>query len=136
MYFTPVSRSSDGEHLARLYRSIYAVIRRIPRGRVATYGQVAEIAGLPRGARVAAAALKVSGGQVPWQRVVGKADRTHAKIAILDPVGAAVQRALLESEGVDVGDAGRIDLTIYGWRNALRKRRTKRKRVAKPRRRA
>jgi methylated-DNA-protein-cysteine methyltransferase-like protein len=123
-----VSRSGDSAHVGKLYRSIYAVIRRIPRGRVATYGQVAEVAGLPRGARVAAAALKVSNGQVPWQRVVGKADRTHARIAILDPVGAAVQRALLEGEGIAIGDSGRIDLTIYGWRSATRRRRRRKRR--------
>ena len=55
------------------YRVIYDVIRQVPRGTVATYGQIAELAGFPGGARVAAAALKVSrGALVPWQRIVGK----------------------------------------------------------------
>ena len=79
--------SSEAEHVRRLYRSIYKVVRRIPAGRVATYGQVAELAGLPGGAR----------------------------IAIHDPVGAAVQRQLLEDEGVDVGDSGLVALDRYGW---------------------
>jgi methylated-DNA-protein-cysteine methyltransferase-like protein len=108
-------QTAAAARVAALYRSIYAVIRRIPKGRVATYGQVAEVAGLPGGARIAAAALKVSGGRVPWQRVCGKASRTRARIAILDPVGAAMQRAILEDEGVVVGDAGLIDLGVYGW---------------------
>jgi methylated-DNA-protein-cysteine methyltransferase-like protein len=113
-------RSADATRVAALYRSIYAVIRRIPKGRVATYGQVAEVAGIPRGARIAAAALKVSGGRVPWQRVCGKASRTRARIAILDPIGAAMQRALLEAEGVEIGDAGLIDLGAYGWLPTVR----------------
>ena len=89
-----------------LYRRIYAVIRKIPRGRVATYGQVAELAGIPGGARVAAAALKTSkpADRLPWQRVIGKAGKLRGRIAIHDPVGAAIQRQLLEHEGVAIGD--------------------------------
>jgi methylated-DNA-protein-cysteine methyltransferase related protein len=109
--------SSDAEHVRRLYRSIYSVVRRIPRGRVATYGQVAELAGIPGGARVAGAAMKTSkpGDRLPWQRVIGKAGKLRGRIAILDPVGAAVQRGLLEGEGVTVGDTGLVKLEVYGW---------------------
>ena len=80
------------DHLRELYRRIYVVIRTIPRGAVATYGQVAELAGIPGGARVAAAALKTSKptDQLPWQRVIGKAGKTRGRIAIHDPVGAGV----------------------------------------------
>lgn len=109
--------SSDAEHVRRLYRAIYRVVRRIPAGRVATYGQVAELAGLPGGARVAGAAMKTStpADGLPWQRVLGKAGRTRARIAIHDPVGAAVQRQLLEDEGVDIGDSGLVALDRFGW---------------------
>jgi len=105
------------EHVVRLYRAIYAVVRRIPAGRVATYGQVAELAGIPGGARVAGAALKVSrpGDRLPWQRVIGKAGKIRGRIAIHDPVGAAVQRQLLDREGVEIGDTGMIALDRYGW---------------------
>ena len=111
------SSSRDSAHVIRLYRSIYAVARRIPRGRVATYGQVAELAGIPGGARVAGAAMKISkpGDRLPWQRVIGKAGKLRGRIAIHDPVGAAVQRQLLEDEGVSVGDSGLIALDRYGW---------------------
>jgi methylated-DNA-protein-cysteine methyltransferase-like protein len=104
-------------HVRALYRSIYAVIRRVPKGYVATYGQIAELAGIPGGARVAGASLKVSkpGDRLPWQRIVGKASRTRGRIAIYDPVGAAIQRQLLEEEGVTIGDTGLIDLGVYGW---------------------
>lgn len=109
--------SSDTAHVRRLYRAIYAVVRRIPRGRVATYGQVAELAGLPGGARVAGAAMKTStpADRLPWQRVVGKAGPRRGRIAIFDPVGAAIQRQRLEAEGVDVGDSGLIALDVFGW---------------------
>jgi len=105
------------EHVQRLYRSIYAVVRRIPRGRVATYGQIAELAGIPGGARVAGAALKTSQptDRIPWQRVVGKAGKTRGRIAIYDPVGAAIQRHLLGDEGVNVGETGLVALDVFGW---------------------
>jgi methylated-DNA-protein-cysteine methyltransferase-like protein len=105
------------EHVIKLYRAIHAVVRRIPRGHVATYGQVAELAGLPGGARVAGAAMKTCkpGDRLPWQRVIGKAGRNRGRIAIHDPVGAAVQRQLLSDEGVAIGDNGLIALDHYGW---------------------
>ena len=101
----------------RLYRLIYQVIKRIPRGHVATYGQVAELAGIPGGARVAGAALKVSKPkhQLPWQRVIGKASKLRGRIAIHDPVGAAIQRQLLEAEGIEIGESGLVALDVYGW---------------------
>jgi methylated-DNA-protein-cysteine methyltransferase related protein len=110
-------RSSDSKHLQQLYRAIRTVIRRIPRGAVATYGQVAELAGIPSGGRVAGAALKTSKStdDLPWQRVVGKAGKTRGRIAIYDPIGAAIQRQLLNDEGVDVGESGLIALDVYGW---------------------
>ena len=115
--FAAMARDAMLDHVAKLYRAIYAVVRRIPAGRVATYGQVAELAGIPGGARVAGAALKVSkpGDRLPWQRVIGKAGPHRGRIAIHDPVGAAVQRQLLDKEGVDIGDSGLIALDRYGW---------------------
>ena len=111
------------DHLRELYRRIHAVIRKIPRGAVATYGQVAELAGIPGGARIAAAALKTSKSAdgVPWQRVVGKASRLRGRIAIHDPVGAAIQRQLLSDEGVTIGETGWIPLDVHGWLPAQNK---------------
>jgi methylated-DNA-protein-cysteine methyltransferase-like protein len=113
----PSRGETDAEAVARLYRSIYAVVRRIPRGRVATYGQVAELAGIPGGARVAGAAMKTSKptDRLPWQRVIGKASKLRGRIAIHDPVGAAVQRNLLEAEGITIGDTGLVALDVFGW---------------------
>jgi len=111
-----VVRSDDRSHLEQLFMRMHAVIRSIPRGQVATYGQVAELAGVPGGARIAAASLKAKRAErLPWQRVIGKASGRKGRIKILDPVGAAIQRQLLEDEGVDVGDKGLVDLGAYGW---------------------
>jgi methylated-DNA-protein-cysteine methyltransferase related protein len=108
---------TEADRVRELYRRIYAVVRRIPRGAVATYGQVAELAGIPGGARVAGAAMKTSkpSDRLPWQRVIGKAGKLRGRIAIHDPVGAAVQRKLLEDEGVTVGDSGLVALDVFGW---------------------
>jgi methylated-DNA-protein-cysteine methyltransferase-like protein len=99
----------------------YRIVRRIPRGRVATYGDVARVAGKPRGARqvgYALAALRGARHDVPWQRVLGARPRGHAAVSILDPVGAAVQQRLLEREGIRFDARGRVDLARYGWPRA------------------
>lgn len=97
------------------YAKIYAVVRRIPRGRVASYGQVARLAGLPGRARQVGYAMFAlqRGTAVPWQRVVnaqGKVSRRRV------PGAELTQRMLLEREGVRFGPGGRIPLARYGWR--------------------
>jgi methylated-DNA-protein-cysteine methyltransferase-like protein len=101
------------------WQAYYAVIRRIPRGKVATYAQVALLAGRPRAARhvgYALAALRGTRHRIPWQRVLGKRSARWAAISILDPMGAATQRLLLEREGVAVDERGRVSLEAHGWR--------------------
>ncbi len=97
---------------------IYAVVRSIPRGTVATYGQVAELAGIPSGHRIAARALRSCPDRLPWQRVVGKKDARRAQVNINDPDHAALQRALIESEGVVFDVNGFISLREFGWQPA------------------
>src|SRR5687768_16101744 len=98
----------------------YSVVRRIPSGRVCTYGAVAAMAGRPRAARhvgYALAALKETGknSNVPWQRVLGSRSRNRAGVSIKDPTGGAVQRMLLESEGVKFNQSGSVALDSFGW---------------------
>ena len=103
------------------YARIHAVVRRIPRGRVATYGQVAELAGLPGGARqvgYALHALEEHSG-VPWQRVINAKGRVSPRSF---PGFDAVQRSLLEREGVVFGADGRVDLERYRWRAGTSRR--------------
>ena len=97
------------------YARIYAAIRRIPRGRVASYGQIALLAGLPGRARQVGYALHAlpprSG--VPWQRVLN----SKGEISLpRDEGSGGLQRALLEKEGVRFDAWGRVDLDSYGWR--------------------
>jgi len=95
------------------YERIYAVVRRIPAGRVATYGQIARVAGLVNGARQVGYALHALAEHtaVPWHRVV------NVRGAIsLRGGGDATQRILLEREGVRFGTGGRIDLAVHVWR--------------------
>ena len=101
---------------ARLER-IYETIRDIPRGRVASYGQIAEIAGIPRGARQVGWALRhAPGGRgLPWHRVI----TASGKIAF--EAGSAQyekQKKLLLREDVAVV-AGRIDMRKYRWEPQL-----------------
>lgn len=113
----PTSRGQGG--LVVRYQRFYRVVRRIPRGRVATYGQVAALSGLPRGARLAGYALSALRGtahDVPWQRVLGARGRGLAGISLKDPMGAGVQRDLLEREGVVLDARGRVELARFGWR--------------------
>ncbi len=102
------------------YRRIYAVVRRIPKGRVATYGQVAELAGLGGHARqvgYALHALKSDSG-VPWHRVIN----ARGAISLPPHEGAAqVQQLLLEQEGVHFVAAGRVELKRYRWRPRTRR---------------
>ena len=104
--------------MASTYDRIYDVIARIPRGRVATYGQVAELAGLPRAARqvgYALAALHDDPRGVPWHRVIGRRSKTRGRITILDPMGATMQRMRLEAEGVVFDEIGQVSLERFGW---------------------
>ncbi|HEX9051002.1 MAG TPA: MGMT family protein [Anaeromyxobacter sp.] len=106
------------------WAEIYRVVRRVPRGRVTTYGAVALLAGKRRGARqvgYALAALRGAKHDVPWQRVLGARPRGMAAISILDPMGAAVQQQLLEREGVRFDERGRVDLERFGWRPRARR---------------
>ena len=94
---------------------VYAVVRRIPRGRVATYGQVAKLAGLGGAARQVGYALSglPSHSAVPWHRVIN----AQGMVSMRKRVGPDLeQRLLLEHEGVRFDSAGRISLDNFSWR--------------------
>ena len=115
-------KRADGSAGSGTYARIYAVVRRIPRGRVATYGQVARVAGLPGHARqvgYAMAALK-DGVRVPWHRVINAQGAVSARRA--GPGAGVRQRQLLEREGVTFGPRGRVSLDRYGWEPRGRER--------------
>jgi methylated-DNA-protein-cysteine methyltransferase-like protein len=100
---------------ASTYERIYAVVASIPRGRVANYGQVAELAGLRGAARQVGYALASLKGDtdLPWHRVVNAA----GGISVRAQAGARpLQQVMLESEGVEFDKAGRVDMDRYRWR--------------------
>ena len=98
------------------YLRVFAVVRRIPRGKVATYGQVAALAGTPRAARIVGWALRTQAKKdVPWHRVLN----TSGMISIENMNAPKEEQArLLELEGVVIErKAGNlfVDLKKYGW---------------------
>jgi len=99
----------------RLYDRIYAMVRRIPPGKVTTYGRVAELVGgcTARMVGYAMAALKRgTTPDVPWQRVIN----AKGKISVHgDGIGNAMQRAILENEGVEFDENDRVDFSRFGW---------------------
>lgn len=101
------------------YDRILAIVRRIPRGRVATYGQVAALAGYPHAPRLAGYALHAlpEGTDVPWHRVLGAGGKLS--LGRLSPEGASVQKLRLELEGVRFTARGTVDLARCRWKKGL-----------------
>lgn len=96
------------------FERIYTVVRQIPKGTVATYGQIAALAGNPRWARVVGYALHVNPDpeHIPCHRVVNREGRTAPAFAF---GGADLQRAMLEAEGVLFTPDGRVPLEHFQW---------------------
>lgn len=111
----PAARQTDST-----YERIYAAVRRVPRGRVTTYGDIARIAGIPGHARQVGYALHhlSSATAVPWQRVVNAA----GAISLAPARGGINQRILLEREGVRFDAGGRVRLADYRWAPRRQKR--------------
>ncbi len=95
-------------------RRVYAAVRRIPRGKVATYGQIAALIDAPRAARAVGGALALMSeglaSIIPWHRVV------NASGAISPREWAGLQREMLEREGIRFSSGGRIAMVRYGWK--------------------
>jgi methylated-DNA-protein-cysteine methyltransferase-like protein len=98
------------------FDAVYVLVRQIPRGKVASYGDIAAMLGHPRAARTVGWALaSLPPGQeeeIPWQRVInaqGRISIRHMRHA------ADEQRALLEAEGIEFDSRGLVDLQRFGW---------------------
>lgn len=106
------ARGARGSAAADVYERIFAAVKKIPRGQVATYGQVAAEAGYPRQPRLAGYALHHAPAGLAWHRVINAAGRISL------PKGSAAyreQKRRLEAEGV-VFLKGRVDLARQRWR--------------------
>jgi methylated-DNA-protein-cysteine methyltransferase related protein len=99
----------------RRYEAIYGLVRQIPLGKVATYGQIAELLGLPGHARqIGYALFRVAPGSgIPWQRVINAQGMISP--SPLRQGSDELQRILLEQEGIVFDAQGKIDLKRYRW---------------------
>lgn len=97
------------------FERIYEVVKQIPKGRVATYGLVALLAGNPKLARVVGYALHVNPepGTIPCHRVVNRMGEVSTAFAF---GGENMQRILLSEEGIEFTPEGKVDLKIYLWK--------------------
>jgi len=152
-FFTPLHPSPDGQETGPLtmntakkaltrppeakqdsfgYKAFYRVVARIPKGKVATYGQIAALADRPRHARQVGYALHALpyDNDLPWQRVINsKGEVSQRKVSGPENL----QRAILENEGIVFSTHGRVDLKVYGWKPRTRQKResySKRKKKA------
>jgi methylated-DNA-protein-cysteine methyltransferase-like protein len=103
------------------WNRVYALVRKIPRGRVITYGTLARALKLPGGARTAGRAMAASpsGTGVPWHRVVG----AGGKLLIREP-HASLQRKLLETEGMELAEKRILNFRHHEWSPGSARRRS------------
>jgi methylated-DNA-protein-cysteine methyltransferase-like protein len=96
------------------YNNVINVIRKIPKGKVATYSQIASYAGSDKGARGVSWILHSSSGKykLPWHRVIGE----PGKISLKPGKGLERQRSLLRKEGVEVDFYGKVNLHTFRWK--------------------
>ncbi|MBD3277042.1 MAG: cysteine methyltransferase [Candidatus Aegiribacteria sp.] len=103
--------SSTGKKRS-LYERIYSVVKQIPSGKVATYGQIARIAGHCSARNVGYAMSGVKDTIVPWHRVINSRGRISVR-SHGEP--SEIQRQMLLSEGIVFESTGSVDLSVYGW---------------------
>jgi len=94
-----------------MFDRVYALVARVPAGRVVTYGEIARALGMPNGARTVGWAMRSCPAGLPWHRVVN----ARGEISLRGSgEGEDMQRALLQDEGILFGSDGCIDLDVYG----------------------
>ena len=97
------------------YQEIYQTVKQIPPGKVATYGQIARLAGIPRQARQVGYALSaLRDDSVPWHRVVNRNGEISKRS---NPDYEELQRYLLEQEGIEFNKKNRVLLAEYQWQS-------------------
>jgi methylated-DNA-protein-cysteine methyltransferase-like protein len=106
--------------MTKFYEKVYYVVRRIPAGKVTSYGRIAQMLSAPRAARAVGYALNALGDKrgdpayadIPWQRVIN----SQGRISLVSRATSAARQAeLLRAEGVPVSDDYQVDLTKYLW---------------------
>ncbi len=100
--------------MSGFFDQVYRLVRRVPPGKVTSYGAIARMLGHPHAARTVGWALHSlpTGSDVPWQRVVNVQGRISTSC---EEHGEGLQRALLEAEGVEFDERGSVDWDRFGW---------------------
>lgn len=108
------------DHTRSFQSRVKSAIKRIPKGRVATYGQIAAIAGNPRAARQVVRALHASSEKekLPWHRVINR----EGKISLKPGQGHELQRELLSKEGIKFDLSGAVEMSKFLWQPAQSRR--------------
>lgn len=98
---------------SNLFNKFYEIISKIPKGKVATYGQIAALAGHPRSARMVGWALRALHHEspLPWHRVIN----SKGRISLPENSEGLLQKFLLEAEGVVFDQQGQVNLEQYQW---------------------
>lgn len=99
------------------YERIYALVRQIPKGKVATYGQIADLCSMPRQARLVGYALyrvDMDTWDIPWHRVINA--KGEVSESPFRNGTDYLQRSLLEQEGIEFDSNGKVNLRVYQWR--------------------
>ncbi len=106
-------KKSDTAHMTPFHQCVVDIIRKIPRGKIASYGQVAALAGSPRSARQVVRVLHACSEklELPWYRVINK----QGKISLPRNGGYELQKSLLKKEGVKFTRDDVVDLKKFGW---------------------
>ena len=101
---------------SKTYERIYTIVRRIPAGKVATYGQIARLAGLAGHARQVGYAMNALAhdADVPWHRVINAKGEISKRA---NPDDEKIQREFLEDEGIEFDGNARVPLTRFQWRD-------------------
>ncbi|PJZ61151.1 MGMT family protein [Leptospira adleri] len=102
------------------FKEVYKLVKKVPKGKVTSYGRIAALLGKPRAARAVGYALnalsKTQEQTVPWQRVIN----SQGKISFRGDTGRSIlQRKMLENEGIKFSASETVDLDVYGWPNPI-----------------
>ncbi|MDH3284375.1 MAG: MGMT family protein [Acidobacteriota bacterium] len=107
-----------------IFEEVFALVRRVPKGRVMTYGQIATLLGNRISPRAVGWAMHQCPRGVPWQRVVNA--RGACSTDKLPDMPEGLQRALLQREGIEFSDGGRLDLARHRWSPPRQRKKTRR----------
>lgn len=122
-------KKTDESSEISFFKNVYALVKKVPKGKVTSYGRIAALLGKPRAARAVGYALntlsKDQEQKVPWQRVIN----SQGKISFRGDTGRSIlQKKILEDEGIKFNSAETIDLKIFGWPDTLSDKAPRKKR--------